>query len=438
MEKRFLAAQKTLNFNGMNGSAGTIASLRDTGLSLFSLEGFPVPREEGWKYTPVRKWLGDDFLFSADPDEGDVELPRLIAATDGYIVVCVNGVFNPELSRLPGAEHSVLISTLAEALTTEPHLVTEFLERSNPGAGNAFSSLNLAFLNNGIFIHIPSDTILDGPLYITDIVTGPDLYFHQPRILIVAESHSEATIIELRDRVRDGNNSNGPRVFENTVTQIYVSSSSKIDYYHVYDRGPKARLVRTLNVYQEQDSTFSTNETTLSGSLVRSNLNFLPDGEGCETNLNGFYMVGSGMHIDFHTLVDHAKPHCISNELFKGILDGSGTAVFNGRVLVRQDAQQINAYQSNRNVVLSEKAHMYSKPELEIYADDVKCSHGATTGQLDEEALFYLRSRGISSPIARQMLLEAFASDVFAMIEVEDLRLNVKERVSDLLTEPNT
>ncbi len=433
MEKRFIAAQQVLHTNGRNGSAGIIESLRANGLASFISAGFPLPREEQWKYTPVRKWLRDDFQFTGTSDPGDVQLPELISSTKDYTVVCVNGVFKPELSRLPGSELAITVTSLQAALHDEPDLISGYLRRTNPGAENPFLSLNMAFLSDGLYIHILADTILDKPLYITDIVMGPELFFHQPRILIVAENRSQATIIELRDRAGHRGAAHNAGIFENTVTQIHVSASSNIDYYHVYDRGAGARLVRTLNVYQERDTTFSTNEVTLSGSLVRKNLNFLPDGEGCQTQLNGFYLAGSGMHVDIHTLVDHAEPHCNSKELFKGIIDNNATAVFNGRVLVRQDAQQTNAYQSNRNVLLSKSAHMYSKPELEIYADDVKCSHGATTGQLDDEALFYLRSRGISFPTARRMLLEAFVSDVCALIRVEELRLNVEERVSTAL-----
>jgi len=427
MEKRFLAAQKALQPGGWNGSTGIIDSLRESGRSSFVSSGFPLLRDEQWRYTPVRKWLGDDFQFSQSADPGAVKLPSLIESTDAYIAVCVNGILQPALSRLPGPDQSVTISTLSKALIEKPELVSENLQRCNPGVDNTFFSLNLAFLNNGLFIHIPERTVLDKPLYITDIVTAPLPLFHQPRTLIVADSQAEATIVELRDRVENTS------LFENTVTQIQLAAASKVDYYHIYDRGSGARLVRTLNVYQERDTIFSTNEISLSGSLIRSNLNFLPDGEGCETHLNGFYLAGSGTHVDVHTLVDHAKPNCVSNELFKGIIDDDGTAVFNGRVLVRQDAQQTNAYQSNRNVLLSDKAHMYSKPELEIYADDVKCSHGATTGKLDDEALFYLRSRGIQPSIARRMLLEAFASDVFSLIRIEELRVNVEERVAALL-----
>lgn len=431
-EQQFLDAQIRLDLDRMNGTSGPWGKLREIGISQFKSTGFPETREEEWKYTPVQNWLNDEFLFSRGTDPTCERLSGFLSHVDGYVAVCVNGVLNSKLSRLPKENHSVTITTLKQALASSPDSVADHLARMNPGTKNPFASLNLAFLDNGIYIHIPDRVTLDKPLYIADLVPSDTSLFHQPRILIVAGKQAHATIIEFRGQ--DGSTA-GSRVFENTVTQIHLSPSSGIDYYHVYDRGARARIVRTLNVYQEDNSTCSTNEIILSGSLVRSNLNFLPDGEGCQTNLNGFYLAGTNMHIDMHTLVDHAKPHCVSNELFKGILYDNATGIFNGRVLVRQDAQQINAYQSNRNVILGDKAHMYSKPELEIYADDVKCSHGATTGQLDEEALFYLRSRGITEPNARRLLLAAFASDVLKMIRVDHLREYLESHIEQLLLE---
>jgi Fe-S cluster assembly protein SufD len=206
-----------------------------------------------------------------------------------------------------------------------------------------------------------------------------------------------------------------------------------MDHVRIVDEADASVHVHHLEAYQHGGSRFDTNTITLGGGTVRNNAYFLPDGEHCETHLLGLYLGRGDAHYDNHTMVDHAKPECFSNEAYKGILDDRSTGVFNGKVLVRQDAQKINAYQSNRNVLLSETARMFSKPELEIYADDVKCSHGATTGQLDDEALFYLRSRGLRPGTARLLMLQAFAGDVIEQIRDESVRAYISNRIADLL-----
>ena len=221
--------------------------------------------------------------------------------------------------------------------------------------------------------------------------------------------------------------------FENRIAEMIVAEGASIDHVLVYERGLQNTFVNGLHVYQAGSSHYATNTITLGGGMVRNNLHFLPDGEECETHLNGLYIARGTMHIDNHTFVDHAKPNCESNELFKGIVKDKATGVFNGKILVRQDSQKINAYQSSKSIVLDRSASVYAKPELEIYADDVKCSHGATTGQLDEEALFYLRARGIRPETARLLLLEAFARDVVDLIDHESVREVLYSRLHTLL-----
>ncbi len=427
LEAQFLVAQALVAASATNGQTDGFDAFREAGRIRFSSQGFPAPRTELWKYTPVRRWLKTDFSF--DSGVGFSELPSSEYRGDigSYHAVCVDGIFIPSLSSIPDKdEFEGYIGAISKAKMPLDRLLSH-LETINPRTETAFDALNQSFFQDGLLVHIPHDTELAEPLYITNLVTSGSNAFMQPRTLIVAESASKGAIIDLRDH------DSGITTFENSVTQIHVGSGAQLDYYHVFDRGPLSHLIRKLNVYQEADSTCSTNELILSGALVRTDLNFLPDGEGCTTNLNGFYLAQSDTHIDVHTMVDHAKPDCVSNELFKGIIGDAATAVFNGRVLVRQDAQRINAYQSNRNIVLSDTAKMFSKPELEIYADDVKCSHGATTGQIDSEAMFYLRSRGIKESVARNLLLQAFAADVLALVSVDSLRERLQEIVAERL-----
>jgi Fe-S cluster assembly protein SufD len=214
---------------------------------------------------------------------------------------------------------------------------------------------------------------------------------------------------------------------------MIVADGASIDHVLIYERSQQSTFVNGLHVYQEGSSHYATNTITLGGGMVRNNLHFLPDGEECETHLNGLYIARGSMHVDNHTFVDHAKPNCESNELFKGIIADSATGVFNGKILVRQDSQKINAYQSSKSIVLDRSASVYAKPELEIYADDVRCSHGATTGELDEDALFYLRARGIAPEDARLLLLEAFARDVVDLIGHEPVRDYLYTRLHTLL-----
>jgi Fe-S cluster assembly protein SufD len=428
LEDQFLSAQRRLSDTIVNGERALFGDFRQEGLRRFSESGFPANKTEAWKYTPVRKWLKDDFLFEQNTSTlASIPASEFRGDVQGNHVVCVDGLFSEALSSLPSdVSFEGYIGRLSGSPIPADQLLSH-LELVNPGTETPFDALNQSFFRDGLLIHIPAQSKIEEPIYVTNLLTGGASQFIQPRTLIIAEAGSECTIVDLRDQ------RSGHALFENSVTQVHVGGQTHLDYYHIYDRGPSSRLVRKLNVYQEADSTFATNEFILSGALVRSDLNFLPDGTGCDTHLNGFYLAQNDMHIDVHTMVDHAQPHCVSNELFKGIIADESTAVFNGRVLVRQDAQQINAYQSNRNIVLSESAKMFSKPELEIYADDVKCSHGATTGQIDDEALFYLRSRGIRETAARNLLLRAFASDVIDLVKVDDLRSRLESTIAERL-----
>ncbi|MCH8123655.1 MAG: Fe-S cluster assembly protein SufD [Bacteroidetes bacterium] len=429
LEDRILTRHAAFMAN-LNGSQPFLLGLRSNALQAFQSLGFPGRKSEDWKYTPVTKWLDASLQMAESHDEPVLAVPPVLKQDNRYLAVSVNGIFRADLSELPGAEQNVVVCSLADAFKDHTELVQSHIAKQADYTSEAFTALNTAFLGNGLFVWIPDGASLDYPLYVTDICTDPNRSLIQPRNLFVVGANATGTILEWYD------GPGHPSCFENAVTEFYVGPSSRVNHIYVFDRGESADLINSLFVYQEKDSYFATNHLTLSGRLVRYNLNFLPDGEGCETHLLGLVLARNEMHVDVHTFVDHAKPNSISNELYKCILDGNSVGVFNGKIMVRQDAQLINAYQSNRSVLLSDSAHMYSKPELEIYADDVKCSHGATTGQLDEEAIFYLRSRGLRQEEARLLLLESFAREVIEQVDDEAIRAYLGVRLRELLGEP--
>ncbi|MEX1055230.1 MAG: Fe-S cluster assembly protein SufD, partial [Rhodothermales bacterium] len=289
---------------------------------------------------------------------------------------------------------------------------------------DAFAALNTAFTLNGLFVYVPKGRILERPLHILNLIAVGDDAFLQPRHLFVFEEASQARVIE------SSHVSSDTHTMTNSLAEVYVGKRSVVDMFLIQDEGERASAVTNTHVYQDELSVFSVHTLTLSGDVVRNNLTVVPNAEFCETHLYGLFMPTGRTHVDNHTLVDHASPNCVSNELYKGVLDDASSGVFNGKVFVRPDAQKVNAFQENKTILLTRSAIMNAKPELEIYADDVKCSHGATTGQLDKEALFYLRSRGIAERQARGMLLHAFVGDVLEKISVRPLRDAIDRRVS--------
>ena len=420
---RILTAHRSL-VEHENGTPSRVRALHIEAMDAFLRLGFPGARSEAWKYTPVSRWLSDDLTFATGTGATTVGLSDWLAGVSGFIAVSVDGRFRPDLSRLPEGSSGLVVTSLSEAMATHTDVVSNHLGKYAGHEDEVFAALNTAFVKNGLFVHVKEGATLDRPLFITDLPSEGARLLRQPRNLFVFEDNTRASVVEWYDRAE------ADEGMDNALSEISIGAGADIHHCHVFDRGAKARLVNAMYAYQRRDSRFTTNHVTLTGSLVRHNLNFLPDDEGCETHLFGLMAARDDMHVDIHSFVDHAKPLSVSNELYKCILDGRSTGVFNGKVLVRQDAQQINAYQSNRSILLSDDARMFSKPELEIYADDVKCSHGATTGRLDAEAIFYLRSRGLCAEDARLLLLQSFAAEVINQIEVKAVSEEIMRRLS--------
>ena len=419
IEKHFESLFNAHIDHHLNGKNGHVSRLRLEGMQRFSQLGLPGKKSEAWKYTPVRRFLEDRYAFDATlsdlPNLSDLEA-FFVEGLEAYRMVLVNGHFAPDLSDVAGLPAGVTCASLGDALETRGALLEKHLGKYTSDEKDPFVALNNAFLLDGIVIHVPEGVVVDKPIFILHVTTAGKSSAIMPRMLVVAENNSEVEVIERHASMAD------QAGLYNPVSEMVTGVHARVKHYQIQDAGHSQSMISTIYAYQHKESFYSTLTVTLSGKVVRNNLTILPDAEGCESHLLGLVLGKGKMHVDNHTLVDHARPNCFSNELYKNILDDESTGVFNGKVLVRQDAQKINAYQSNKSVTLTDDARMFSKPELEIYADDVRCSHGATTGQLDAEALFYLRSRGLKEHQARAMLLQAFVGDVLETIKIGPLR----------------
>jgi len=412
----------------MNGEAKSAVHLvRQQALERFDKLGFPTIRHEEWKYSNVKNLINQAFEFNAITNFSAKDLEEMpIPNLEGNILYFINGIYNSELSTIVSPEFELQILTFAEAAKTEPELVEQYFNKYSDYQDSAFTALNTAFAQNGIFIHVPDNKVVIQPVILRFISDARALNVaSQPRNLIVVGKRSEVQIVEAYRSF--GENAS----FTNSVTEFIMGEEANVHYYKVQNESDKSYHIGTTSVLQAGKSVFTANTVTVNGGFVRNNLNIKIDGEYAEANMFGLYIPNGKQHIDNHTAVDHAKPNSNSNELYKGILKGKSTGVFNGKIFVRQDAQKTNAFQSCKNVLLSEDASMNTKPQLEIWADDVKCSHGTTVGQLNDDALFYMQARGISKDSARALLTLAFAQDVIDKFEI----VAIKEYLQALIEE---
>ena len=405
----------------LNGDASShVHAIRKTALAKFAELGFPTTKNEEWKYTDVSPIAKTAFKASLSPGAIGVTPKDVEKFSFGHPewirIVCVNGHFSSELSSISGLPAGVKVGSLAEAMKLEPALIEQHFAKYASYNENAFVALSTAFVQDGVFVHIPSRTVVEKPIHVMMISTGQGEFVAHPRNLVIAGESSQASFIETYGSM------NGGMYFTNAVTEVVLAKNAVVEHERLQLESDKAFHVATLSVHQDRDSNFKSNVMTFGGKLVRNNITVTLDGEGAEATLNGLYLGTGEQHIDNHTCIIHAKPHCPSHELYKGILAEKSRGVFNGKIFVLKDAQKTDAKQTNKNLILSNEASIDTKPQLEIFANDVKCTHGATIGQLDEEALFYLRSRGISLNKARDLLIYAFASDVIERITVEPLR----------------
>ena len=401
--------------------------IRKQAISRFSELEFPTQKNEAWKYTNIKPILRQNYTLAGDVAnirENAIREFKFEEMRDN-VLVFVNGHYAADLSRIKADQANLTVSDLAEALAKHPEIVNQHLARYAKYDDEIFTALNTAFANDGTFIFLRDNVTVEHPIHILHVSDAGDDSFHShPRNLIVVGKQSQVSMVESHHYISESN------YFNNSVTEIVVGDSAKVEHIKIQDESEKSYHISTCQVIQEENSIYTSINIDLGGAIVRNNLNLLLNGDYCETNLYGFCMGHGRQHIDNSTLMDHAKPNCNSNELYKTILDDKAKGVFNGKVLVRQDAQKTNAFQSNKTLLLTDEASMNSKPQLEIFADDVKCSHGATIGQLDDEALFYLRTRGISEEKANAMLRFAFALDVLDNIRIESVRQKLNKMIS--------
>jgi Fe-S cluster assembly protein SufD len=393
-----------------------LQDLRDRGAARFAALGFPTVREEDWRFTSVAPIASTEFRLAAPGHLRADELNGFLYADAPHRLVLVNGRCSPELSRTSGLPPGTRFGSLAAAVVEQGETVARYLGQLADFATRAFAALNTAFLDDGAFVQIPEGAVLDAPLQILFVsTTGPSAMSH-PRLLIVAGDGSQSRIVETYVGVGE------QTYFTNAVTEIFAGENAVLDHYKVQEESVEAYHVASMHVHAARSATFSSHSFALGGRLVRNDVLAILDGEGAECTLNGLYLADGDRLVDNHTTIDHAKAHCPSHEVYKGILGGRARAIFNGKIIVRPDAQKTDAKQTNRALLLTDDAVINTKPQLEIFADDVKCTHGAAIGQLDEDALFYLQARGLTLSEARDLLIHAFAGEILQRVQIEPLR----------------
>jgi Fe-S cluster assembly protein SufD len=405
-----------------------LKKLRETAMSDFKHAGFPHRKEERYKYTHLEPVFDGELGFDFEPRKihfDDTEIFRCdVPMLDSNVLTVLNGYFHsPGEESLSILENGIIYGSLKEAIDRFPELVEKFLGKNAPTNDEPFVALNTAFSQDGVFLYVPQGTRLERPIQIINLLLSDKNQMVQHRNLLVLEADAEAQIIICDHTL-------SPHMFlTNSVTEVYTGENAHLDLLRLQNEHNNSCQVTNTWIRQERNSRCQHSTITLHGGMVRNNLRVNMEGEGAETSALGLFLLDKMQHVDSYTVIEHSKEHCISNQHYKGVLDDSSTGSFNGKIHVHPNAQKTEAYQTNNNILLTDTARMHSKPRLEIYADDVKCSHGATVGQLDEEALFYLQSRGIPKDESRLMLMDAFTWDVISKIKQPSLQ----ERITDLV-----
>lgn len=424
-KERFLSQQDQEQGN-------TLAALKAQAIKTFGELGFPTTRNEEWKYTRISNLFDGEYPMaesqnSAGLNRNQLENIRLPGHEAANELIFVNGFFSFELSDIRSG--ALVVLPLEEALAGN------YKEQAGRGFGQSGSyikdginALNTAFVHGAVFIYLKKGMVAEHPVYIYNITDArKGNIFSQPRSLVLVGENAEVKFVETYLTIGPAEN------FTNQVMEMELEKGAVVEYYKIQNDNSNANLVSTTHIRQTGKSSLHAVSISLNGGVVRNNLQVILDATGCEANLHGLYFINGDTHIDNHTIVDNIKPNCTTNELYKGVINGGASAVFNGKIFVRPFAQKTNAYQSNKNILLSEDAVINSKPQLEIFADDVRCTHGCTVGRLDAEALFYLRSRGLSEKKANSLLVQAFAEDILEHIKSASIRSLVEEIISEKL-----
>ncbi len=406
-----------------------VHGIRTEAIKTFETNGFPTKKEEAWKYTSLNKILKQN--FSVFPkQENAIEYSDVkkyfIHDIDTYKIVFIDGKYSSHLSQ---TTHDGMDVCLMSAALSKPKYRLVIENYFNKAATNdSLSSLNTAFSSEGAYIHIPKNKLVEKPIQIIHFSTGNEsALMLQPRNLIVVDENSHVQIIERHQSLTENS------VLTNSVTEVYANKRAIVDYYKIQNDNQNASLIDNTFIKQKQESHASVHTFTFGGNLTRNNLNFYQHGERIDSTLKGVTIIGDKQHVDHNTLVHHIEPNCESHQDYKGIFDDSATGVFNGKVVVEKEAQKTNAFQANNNILISDKSTINTKPQLEIFADDVKCSHGCTIGQLDEDALFYMKTRGIPEKEAKALLMYAFANNVLESVKIPEIKARINKLIANKL-----
>jgi len=411
------------------GGPRWLEDLRTRAAARFAALGIPTVRDEDWRFTNVAP-IGTVDFQPAGQISGTAERLHGFACSDAPArLVIVNGRFDTTLSRLKALSGGGHAGSLAAALKDHADVVQRYFGQLADVNTRSFTALNTAFVQDGAFVHVPEGVVVETPIHVI-FITGGEVTTEMahPRTLIVAGAGSQVTVVESYIGAADND-----VYFSNAVSEVFVGENAAVTHYKVQQESLDAFHIGALHAHTSRNARFSSHSFALGGRIVRNDAGVILDGEGGECTLNGLYLADRDRLVDNHTTIDHAKPHCASHEVYKGILGGTARAVFNGKIIVRQDAQKTDAKQTNRALLLTDGATINTKPQLEIFADDVKCTHGAAIGQLDEDALFYLRARGLTHADARDMLIHAFANQVLEGVTVEPLRAALEAELFEQL-----
>lgn len=414
----------TSEFKG--GKAYT--EIRKGAIASFLKSGFPAREDEKWRNSDIEKFLESRFEFAEGALPADVDVDKIFACEvpdlDTWLITLLNGHYAAKNSDLRILPQGIIIGSLSRAMRDAHELVEAHLGRLVNNDKNAFAALNSALSGDGVFIYVPDNVIVEKPIQMVNVVNSESgSLFMQPRNLVILGKNSQLQLVHCDDS-RDQ-----AMHFTNAVTEFFIGDNASLDHYKMQNINDHSAVLHSGWFTLGRDSRLTTNAISLNGGFIRNENEIVLKGEGADANALGVYLVDKKQHVENHVHVSHLVPRCTSSELFKGILDDYSTAVFTGHILVARDAQKTEAYQSNRNIQLTDKARVNTQPFLEIYADDVKCSHGATVGQLDAEAMFYLKSRGIGEENAKMLLMYAFASEIVQKISI----LNLRERIDDMI-----
>jgi Fe-S cluster assembly protein SufD len=418
-----------LVFENQTDIDSPIHDVRSEAIKTFEEKGFPTKKEEAWKYTSLNSILKHDYsVFPKQENalEYNAIKKYFIHDIDTFKIVFIDGKYSSHLSQTTHDGMDICLMSSALAKPKYRILIENYFNKI--AAKDSLSSLNTAFSSEGAYIHIPKNKLVQKPIQIIHFSTGNETALMlQPRNLIIVDENSHVQIIERHQSLTDN------PVLTNCVTEVFANKRAIVDYYKIQNDNENASLIDNTFINQKQESVASVHTFSFGGNLTRNNLNFFQKGERIDSTLKGVTIIGDKQHVDHYTLVHHIEPNCESHQDYKGIFGDSATGVFNGRVIVNKEAQKTNAYQANNNILISDKASINTKPQLEIFADDVKCSHGCTIGQLDENAMFYMRTRGIPEKEAKALLMYAFSNNVLSSVKIPEIKQRITKIIASKL-----